>query len=178
MIKGLNVKGLCKQIKASKNNLIWSLKDGIHVITNRHWMITFEEIPKEVLVTLFSLFVKMPEEGTALQASHFNREVSELIAVDVDKIRETAKNGTISTLTNLFSRSGDLVTRIFKTSEGFLYVKADYMHAINEYGDVGEILSSGKHSPVLFKNINYLILPYRREHNLLEECLIEELTTK
>lgn len=71
-MNGLNIKGLIKQIKASKDGLIWSLKDGVHTITNRHWLISFNDVPKEVQVALFSIFAQFPEEGSHIRNDRFS----------------------------------------------------------------------------------------------------------
>lgn len=74
-MNGLNINGLCKQIKASKKRLIWSLKDGIHTITDRYWLVNFKEIPRDVQIGLFAIFTQFPEEGMHIRYDRFSDSI-------------------------------------------------------------------------------------------------------
>lgn len=175
-MKGLNIKGLCKQIKESKWSIIWSLKDGKHMITNRQWMIVLDALPKDVSITLFSIFAEMPAEGQSLQNNRFIREHSHQVALDVEKIFEEAKGGSEAKDTGFIYSIGESNTKVFKSSNAFAYVNEKFLAAVDADSYRGRVLLSGRMSPLYYEDINYIALPYRVSNDPEKEII--ELFTK
>lgn len=160
MNNGLDIKGLCKQIKADKNCMIWSLKNGIHSITNRKWMIDFDSVPREVKLLLLSIFGSQPDEGTCLSMSAYNYEPMNGVAVR--GVNELINDHIPAKYTKFLvdqEKVGNL--RIFKTDEYFVYIQETYLQAINKNIGFQNIGSVGAMAPLCFENINYIVLPVR-----------------
>ncbi|MCM3294224.1 hypothetical protein M3661_29495 [Paenibacillus sp. MER 180] len=64
----VNTKKLCQLLKyAASRTLIWSkLEDG-HTITDRHFMVAFTEVPRDVMSVLLGIFLRIPEDGQSLK---------------------------------------------------------------------------------------------------------------
>lgn len=173
-MNGLNTKGLIKQIKASKNSLIWSLKDGVHTITNRHWLISFNDVPKEVQVALFSIFAQFPEESTHIRNDRFSGTTLKGDPIGFESIVRGAEKGKHAMDTRFIYDMRGMKARVFRQGDVFAYVDESLLHAVDEYR--GEILMSGVMTPVYFKDVNYLVLPYRMGTSPEKE--IQELFSK
>lgn len=157
---GLNIKGLCSQIRDSKKIMLWSLKDGQYAISNRHWVIRFSEIPEEVLKTLFMIFGRLPEDGTCLMFS-FDTVISNPKVPDFQTIYEGAEKGTPGIKTSIIKESGDMLLRVFKNAETLYFVSERNLKTVNHRDYEGEILTSGSQSPILYKGLDYIVLPVR-----------------
>ncbi|MEK3851241.1 hypothetical protein MKX59_19565 [Paenibacillus sp. FSL R7-0340] len=173
---GLSIKGLCKQIKADKNRMIWSLKDGVYSITNRHWMITLTELPREVKTVLLTIFGDFPEEGRCLQNTSYSAIPLNSPSVDgliLDREHAVPARKTDYLLSS--SKVGDL--RIFKAGEDFIYIKESFLEAIDPNLGFENMSSFGKLSPFIFEDLNYVVLPVRigEEKDLLT---LKELTNE
>ncbi|MFS8215589.1 hypothetical protein [Paenibacillus polymyxa] len=173
---GINIKGLCKQIKDDKKKIIWSLKDGVHSITNRNWMISFEEVPREVRLVLLSIFGGFPEEGYLLQKTPFSDEPQRSVAVEpISLNREMAKQAIRTDF--LHTSSGLDNLRVFKAGEGFVYIKERFLQAIDPNFGFTNMNSFGEMAPMVFEDLNYIVLPVRigKEKDLLT---LKELTNE
>lgn len=176
MSKGLNVKGLCKQMKSEKYCLIWSLKNGVHTITNRKWLIDFEVIPREVKLMLLSIFGEEPEENVCLTKFHYSDEPATSVAVPGAK--DIVKNAIPATKTNyLFAHEGIGNLRIFKTAEHFVHVQERYLQAVDDNQGYQNIGSVGPMAPLHFEDINYIVLPVRIP-NTEDLLTLKELTNE
>jgi|GEM_PF-4782568 len=173
-MKSINVKGLVKQIKASKKNMMWSLKDGVHTLTDRYWLVQFREIPKEVQIALYAIFTQFPEEGTHIRYDRFSGSILKGDSIDHAAILDGASKGEKAKDTGFSYDLAGIRTRVFKKNNIFAYVNENLLLAVDEYD--GDILVSGRMQPVYFKDANFLALPYRMGNRPEEEIL--ELFTK
>ncbi|OXL83152.1 hypothetical protein BCV73_08725 [Paenibacillus sp. SSG-1] len=171
---GLNIKGLCKQIKASRKNMMWSLNDGVHTITDRYWMAQFKEIPKEVQIELYAIFAQFPEEGMHIRYDRFSDSILKGVFIDHTSILDGANKGEPAKDTRFSYDLNGMTARVFKRDDIYSYVNEGYLLAVKEYD--GEILMTGKMQPVYFKDASYLVLPYRMGNAPEKEVL--ELFTK
>lgn len=172
---GLNIKGLCKQIKSDKNSMIWSLRDGCHTITNRHWLIEFDEMPREVLVTLLSVFGEAPEDGMLLQNAHYSDTPLRNVALTDERWKPVGE-GKPATYTSFIHDAGRVgYLRVFKQEDQFIFINENYLQAVGEHFGRENIKCNGYFQPVYFENINYLVLPMRmtKVHDLFT---LRELT--
>jgi len=169
----INIKELCKQIKKS-HYFIWSLKGGINYLTNRHWAIKYETLPREVLVQLFTIYAEFPEEGTSLvYQGAFG--VSKLDKVDIKKVFDDAQKDQIAgKVTPFIKVSGVLSMRVIKCNEKFIFVSDDYLKNISDVEE-SEPFCKGQLNPVTFCNNNFLVLPYRMQ--TVEVEILQELVT-
>ena len=174
MIKGLNTKGLCKMIQESKHRIIWFKTEGVYYITNRSWAIKFDVIPRDVLVKLFSITAAVPEEGQSLVMASYLDEPLVQVPPNMKEIYETALRGIPAKRTDFLKSSDKLLMRIFKTANEKIFVDEKYLQAVDMQNYDGEIIGSGRMSPIIFKNLNFLILPYRIT-NVEDSSFIEEL---
>ncbi|MEK5167134.1 hypothetical protein NYE69_33170 [Paenibacillus sp. FSL R5-0527] len=173
-MNGLNINGLCKQIKASKKRLIWSLKDGIHTITDRYWLVNFKEIPRDVQIGLFAIFTQFPEEGMHIRYDRFSDSILKGGHIDHASIVRGAVAGNKGKDTGFAYDISGMKARVFKSNDVFAYVNEKLLLAVDDY--VGEILMTGPMSPVYFKDADYIVLPYRMVNQPEREIL--ELFTK
>lgn len=173
-LRGINLKEVCRQIKLSgKRSLIWSRQEGFHYITNRHWLIRFadDQLPREVLVVLFSVFAMIPENGktymTHLEAVNeqkppgFNSIYSQL---------ETAKPGKITPFSKDLTEKWRM--RIIQFGSEFIFLDEEYARMV----DQDEVAScAGKLSPVFFLDGAVVILPYRNTGDKSDQTALTEL---
>ncbi len=157
----INEKELCKQIKKSaKIGLIWTIQEGMNYITNRHWAVRYREVPRDVLVALFSVFAQLPEEGQTLNFT-FGQTVE--TNVNVKRVfDESNDNDVKGKVTSYLSDSyGPYMVRIINSDKGFIYIKDDYMKMVGDE----EPLCKGINTPVSFCDNNFIILPVRVSNN-------------
>lgn len=173
---GLNIKGLIKQIRTDKSRLIWSLYQGVHMVTNRHWMIEFEEVPREIMSVLLSIFGQFPTEGYLIQTFSFGSEV-----VKADAIKNkgwdfnNAKQATVTKYIHDYGESRYL--RVFKADDEFYFVNETYLQAVDKNFGFENVMSKGTLQPLFFSNINYTVLPVRM-HESYDLLTLKELTNK
>lgn len=173
-MKGINLKEVCRQIKASgKRALIWSRQGGFHYITNRHWMFRFpdDRLPREVLVVLFSVFAVIPDSGKTM-ASYFG-EVKEDQLDNMDKIYsplETANPGKITPFTKDINEKSRM--RVVQSGTEFIYLAEEYARMV----DQDEVpYCNGVRMPVFFLDGAVIILPYRNNSDKNDQMLLAEL---
>lgn len=169
----INVKGLCKQIKADKRGIVWSLKNGKHLITNRQWLVEFDQLPKDIEKLLFSILGEFPQEGEHIRYEVFSGAILRDEAIKYSEIIDTANKGKVTYKTDLM-HDGNPRTRIFREGDNLIYVNENFLLAVEDYK--GEILNNSTMGPVYFKDANYIALPVRMTKNLDLELL--ELFTK
>jgi hypothetical protein len=172
---GLNIKGLCKQIKADKHCMIWSLNKGTHTITNRHWLIKFDALPREVLVTLLSIFGEFPEDGTLLQNVGYSDTPLRNVALTEERWKPVAEGKPIKYTRYLYDDGDSRNLRVFKLEDQFVFVKEQYLQAVDENFGREDIKCNGVYQPVFFADLNYLVLPMRMT-KVDDLFTLEELT--
>lgn len=173
-MKGINLKEVCRQIKASgKRALIWSRQEGFHYITNRHWMLRFadDQLPREVLVVLFSIFAMIPEPGKTI-VSYFG-DVKEDKLGNMDKIYsplESAPPGKITPFSKDIDEKSRM--RVIQSGTEFIYLNEEYARMV----DHDEVpYCSGVLTPVFFLDGAVIILPYRNTSDKRDQTLLTEL---
>lgn len=175
MIKGLNTKGLCKMIQESKHRIIWFKEDGVYYITNRSWAIKFDIVPRDVLIKLFSITAAVPEEGQALVMASYLDEPLVQVPPNMKDIFDTALKGVPAQRTSFIKSDEKLLMRIFKTDKEKMFIDEKYLQLVDFKSYEGEIIGSGRMSPIIFKEMNYLVLPYRLTNDAADHSVIEEL---
>ncbi|MBW7475921.1 hypothetical protein K0T92_14340 [Paenibacillus oenotherae] len=161
----LNTKALCKQIRASRNQVIWSFNGEEHLITNRHWGVKFTELPTDIKVTLLTTF-----EG---ETPNINETLSKMSGISVKKpealkLPFPSKENEKEAQWTLYLRQIDNdLLRVFRIGDQFIYIKSSYLEAASDIGL--KVVGTGPHQPLYFPEINYLVLPVRlqREPDLL-----------
>jgi hypothetical protein len=154
--------------------MLWSFENGQYAISNRHWVIRFTEIPEEVLKTLFMIFGQLPEDGTCLKF-YFDKVLSDPKVPDFQTIYKGAERGTPGIKTPIIKESGDLLLRVFKNAETLYFVSERNLKTINHNDYEGEILTSGPQSPILYKDLDYIVLPVRVLQVVEEAALINQV---
>jgi len=170
----INIKELCKQIKKSRY-VIWTLDNGVHYITNRHWMIKFSELPKEILIQLFSIFAEVAEEGKSLvYQAGFDAEKKPM--VDCEKIfveaNKGAEYGKITNFVKVIEPKMNL--RVASFGKFMAYLDEEYMKIIYDF-NAAQPFCGGSFRPVAFNGNTFVILPYRVENDRTEIELLNEL---
>lgn len=155
-MKGLNIKGLCKQIRESKHKLIWSLNEGVHTITNRHWLINLSALPYEVKIELLKTF-----EGIEIQEGQMINSYHDIGLVDKPLNIPKQENETVEfEWTDYYRNCASLgMTRVFRHGETIKYINTSYLQAVSE-GLVPTSINSSLGN-LLFEEIGYMILPVR-----------------
>jgi hypothetical protein len=171
---GLNIKGLIKQIKADKHQMIWSLNNGTHTITNRHWLIKFDALPREVLVTLLSIFGEFPEDGSLLQNVGYSDTPLRNVALTEERWKPVGEGKPVK-YTRYLHDFGSGYLRVFKADDQFTFVKEEYLQAVDQNFGRENIKCNGTYQPIFFADLNYLVLPMRMTK--VDDLLtLEELT--
>ncbi|MGG3307358.1 hypothetical protein ABER23_08015 [Paenibacillus lautus] len=172
---GLNIKGLCKQIKSEKRHIIWSLSKGTHTITNRHWLIKFDALPREVLVTLLAIFGEFPEEGMLLNNVGYSDTPLKHTALR-DESWKPVGDEKPATLTSYLHDAGDSgYLRVFKSEDQFTFVREEYLQAVDQNFGRENIKFYGIFQPIFFADMNYVVLPMRMP-KVNDLFTLEELT--
>jgi len=169
----INIKELCKQIKKSPS-IIWTVQNGTHYVTNRHWAVRYTELPREVLIQLFCIFAEIPKEGETISfsksygfVSHSSANV-ERVFKDQEKVTDT---GLVTPYLKTHDDYGNL--RIIKIGKEFAYINEDYMKLVTDCESTS-VVCSGRLSPISFYDNMLIILPVRTA-NEKDSGVINEL---
>lgn len=169
----INTKELCKNIKhASKNCLFWTLESGIHYITNRHWAVKYEELPRDVLIVLFSIFAKFPTEGTTLERASGGERERELVSL-VKIFDGTSQNTVTGSITNIILEWDKGEYRVIKTASEIIKLNNDYMSMVVK--DDEPVKCGNKFQPVSFSNNQFILLPIRNDNKSNDATVLELL---
>lgn len=169
-MKNLNTKALCKQIKASRNQMIWSLKDGEHTISDRRWAIKSKTLSPDVRVTLLSIFEgDMPEEGGCLHLQHGS------ILKNVAITTPEPEQGHVEYKRTKYvmDYEGAWKLRVFLNAENkAIYINEDFLGICDSRM---QSFGSGNMRPLFYPEINYVVLPVRYvgENDLLSVMAAE-----
>jgi hypothetical protein len=168
----INEKELCKQIKKSVT-MIWSVVDGTHYFTNRHWAVKYDDLPRYVLVTLFSMFAVVPQEGESLsvrkgeEASRFGANIKKAF----DDQSSITNKGEVTPFLKLYDTYN---LRVIKVGNEPAYVNNDYMKIIKDVENSNPV-TLGTKSAISFNDNTVILLPYRlsndREDGIVKELL-------
>lgn len=162
MNNGLNLKEISKQIKASgkSGSLIWSREEKQHFITNRHFLLRVEEVPSEVLIALFSIFLKVPEKGETLTCYAGKiQDTEKQKPISFEKIYIPEKQNEQGEFAPFIKDLGNkLQARVIQFPGHFAYVNEQYMKMTN---DTEPVSTNGPMTPIYFADRNLILLPYR-----------------
>lgn len=170
-MNGINLKELCKQIKKSgKSYLIWVLQDGMHYISNRHWAVKFNVLPREVLIALFSVFADQPKAGISFINTPMGLQISKIDDSKInikDIFEQSLQNADEGVITNVVIDYDNVSMRIFKTSDYITRINNDYASMT----EIKEGKSAGQQKPISFCNNDLIILPFRATSNDEDELI-------
>jgi len=168
----INIKELSKQIKKwSRRYLIWTLEDGIHYVSDRHVAFRFNELPKEVLISLFSVFVRQPSEGRSLVMTPVGDE--EKTAISMKSVfRDSEQFAIDGVVTKVVVNYEDYAHRVIQAGDYLVRVDEMYMKMAN--GE--QVLCKGRHNPVLLCDGQMLLLPIRISKDLDANTIHEVLS--
>jgi len=160
----INIKELCKRIRAGSKSgaIIWSREENRHFISNRHWLVKFDELPREVTIALFSVFCKIPNVGQSFTAQA-GVEHEQSSPINFNKIYEPDNQMIIGRATPFIKDLGNkLCARVVSFPDHYSIVNEDYMKLAV---DSSEIRTSEKNHnmPVYLAEGDLLILPYREQ---------------
>lgn len=173
----INIKELCKQIKKSRI-IIWTLDKGVHYITNRCWMIKYNELPRDVLVQLFGIFLGIPEEGQSfVKNRNFENETKP--ALNCENIFVDALKDSRAGKVTLFVKHVDsnINIRVVTFGDFISFFDEEYMKMIKDF-EQSHPISGGSYRPTSFNDNTFVILPYRvadmaSDFGFLKELLSE-----
>ncbi|MDG0053033.1 hypothetical protein MMB75_05020 [Paenibacillus sp. P2(2022)] len=161
MNKELNTKEICKQIKSSGNNgcIIWSRETNQHFVSNRHFLIRFDELPKDVLVSLFSIFFKLPEVGQTLQSVYgeVDEKGTPLNVASIYKPEQQSIEGEVTKYLKEFDEK--LLLRVIKFPGHESYINEKYMKMTKDKNP--KVEKNIATVPVYFANGDLILLPVR-----------------
>lgn len=169
-MKGLNVKQVCKQIRAAKLSILWWRKNDQYYITNRHWILRLpvDQTPREILIQLFSIFAEIPDEGRILNSWRGSVSSIAKIPQDVDGAvyshMQMAVMGKITPLVKV-SDTDDPDLRIIHykgkdDKDRIVYVNDEYIRMADIKRE--PVYCSGERSPLFFLDGTLAVLPMRR----------------
>lgn len=178
-MSGINTKELCKQLRFDSKNgaVIWTREADRHFISNRHYAVRFEELPKEVLIALFSIFCRLAEAGETL-FSQGGRVVDQPKPANFSKIYLPDKADVVGSKTPYIRKMGKkLNAAVIKFSNRVSLVDEKYIKLADE-ADVVKSTDS-VYAPMYLANDDLMVLPYRTTENqdfILELIESENLT--
>jgi len=164
-LAGFNVKQVCKQIKATSKSILWWRHDGRYYITNRHWIIRLpvDELPREILIQLFSIFAEIPTEGNILSMFGGNRgnvPIPKDLGVVYDHM-EKMKPAQVTPFVKTSESKNVPNLRVIQYKDQILYVNDDYIRMVDIERETP--YCTGKHSPVFFLDGTFAVLPMRQD---------------
>lgn len=166
----MNISEICKQLKIDgKIHLIWSREDGRDFISNRHYLFRFDELPRQVLVTLFSIYYRIPHIGETI-VFQCGQEVKSKI--NFGKLYEPDKQCECGSITNfIYEFDKKLSLRVVKIGQSFRYINNAYIRMASSESKV--VSNSEIHSPIYLRHDlgDLMILPYRTTPE--EEVILE-----
>jgi hypothetical protein len=170
----INTKELCKRIKSS-GTVIWIREETQHFITNRHFLIRFDELPRDVMIALFSVFCKIPEIRQTL-TSHHGGEVINDKPVNVKgfyKPEEQTVEGVRTAYRRVLDEKRKLHATVIKFPDRVAYLDCDYTALVYDGGSIKSM--SDHNQPVYMANGDLIILPYRMQE---DDTFINELLSE
>lgn len=166
-MEGLNIKQVCKQIKAAKLRIIWWRNNNQYYITNQHWIIRLpvDQIPREILIQLFSIFAEIPDEGRILNSWRGSvssiAEITQAVDGAVYGHMKKAVMGKITPLVKVSDTDNpDLRIIHYKGKDNkdqIIYVNDEYIRMADIKRE--PVYCTGKHSPVFFLDGSFAVLP-------------------
>lgn len=174
----INLKALCKQIKKdASRSLIWTVSNGTHYITNRHWMIKYRynNMPREVLVQMFSAFAQIPEDGHSLILTRFNGlEIQDKPEISCELLFKSCEDfESNGVLTNIILDYGDFKCRVIKSKDTIIRLDETYMSMVDF--DKDNARCAGRLQPISFCDNQLIILPFRTENETENNDILELL---
>ncbi len=157
----INTKELCKQLRVDGKHgmVIWTREANEHFISNRHYAVRFHELPRDVMITLFSIFCRLAEVGETLH-SHSGRVIDVQKPVDFSKVycpEKASVTGSKTPYTRDMGRK--LFTAVIKFSSHVSYVDEKYIKLANETETIKT--TDSPHAPLYLANDDLMVLPYR-----------------
>ena len=164
---GFNIKQVCKQIKADGKSILWWRQNGLFYITNRHWIIRLpvDELPREILIQLFSIFAEIPNEGEILSdfTGKNNIPKCDFVYSQMGK----ARPGKVTPFVKTFEPKNFPNLRVIQYKDQILYVNDNYIRMVDFEHET--VYCTGKHSPVFFLDGAFAVLPMRQDDRSLSE---------
>ncbi|MCL6605525.1 MAG: hypothetical protein K6T94_21885 [Paenibacillus sp.] len=162
MSNGLNLKEISKQIKSSgkSGSVIWAREEKQNFISNRHFLLRVDLVPSDILVALFTVFLKVPAVGETLICSFGKvQDQGNKKPITFTTIYNPEKQTDKGKVTSFIKESGEkLQMRIIQFSEHFTYVNEQLMKMTT---DKEPMSIGGPMMPVYFAEGNLLLLPYK-----------------
>ncbi|WP_409346798.1 hypothetical protein [Paenibacillus sp. MBLB4367] len=158
----INIKELCKRIKhdGKYGRMFWAKEERGHFIISGHYLVRFDELPRDVLVTLFGIFLRLPEMGKTLGFMRGD-VISNIETVDYKKIYQPEKQRVKGEVTSLIHDAGDKrIYRVVKFPDRFSFINEDYQKLLVD-GHRAAVNGDAPFSPLYFANNDLMIMPMR-----------------
>ncbi|MCY9530551.1 hypothetical protein M5X04_14610 [Paenibacillus alvei] len=133
----INTKTLCTLLDQAET-VVWSIKDGVSTISDRHVLVRFKGIPREVLSVLYSIFFRVPEEGKPLMAGE--GEIKEVNIGTLPDITEATMTGKVTEYLKECSpwdRDEKLLARVIQLGDRYVLVQEKYVQLTTDRNVVG-----------------------------------------
>ena len=169
----INTNELCKMVRyaRSRGRLFWTREERQHFISNGHWLVRFDEVPRDVLVSLFGVFCKIPEVGQTL-VTQSGQEV-ESKPIDFSKIYQPDKQSVFGEVTPFLKDIGqNQLCRIIKFPEHHVIVDENYFKMAIDYSNP-KTQGKGSHYPIYLAGDDLMILPLRYHDEKQDEIMKE-----
>lgn len=176
MNKHLNIKAIVKQIKhcGKYGRIIWSKQETVQYIGTSFWAFRLQEIPRDILCALFSIFLCTPTENQTLVCYRGDVSTGDTnpFTKAFDLYQPTGCDGVVTPFLEIMS-SG-VTGRIINSSGNFIRVNEEYINML--------IVESGMHvttktqfEPVFLLEGNVIIMPYRMGNSDESKDTIDKL---
>lgn len=170
----VNTKALCKLIKQGATQmLIWSKTDEGYTVTDRHFMVRFKDVPRDVMSTLLGIFLQTPGEGQSLKIMYgkVQDDCSLVSHKTIPKYEDASVDGKVTTY------SKDLAgtkAKALQFGDSFSLVNEKYI-ALSTGTDAKSFGSP--YSPIYLEDGAVLVLPYRHtSSDLLQTKMLKIIT--
>lgn len=133
----VNTEALCTLLKQAET-VVWSLKDGVHTISDLHVIVKFREIPRELKAVMLSIFLQDIEDGESL--CYRDGGVNSIITGEIPCFMEANVTGQVTKYLKECSpwdRDEKLLTRVIQLGDRYVLVQEKYVQLTTDRNVVG-----------------------------------------
>lgn len=168
----VNTEALCTLLKQAET-VVWSLKDGAHIISDRHVIVRFDEMPREIKSAMMSIFLKDIEDGESL--CYRDGGVNSVKIGEIPCFKEANVVGQATRYLKEceFPNGDTLLSRVVQLGDKYILIQDKYMKLVMER-DVAGFQENNK--PIFLADGEIIIFPLKEHGGGFTQSTMEKIT--
>lgn len=168
----VNTEALCTLLKQAEN-VVWSLKDGAHIISDRHVIVRFDEIPREIKSVMLSIFLRDIEDGESI--CYRDGGVNSVKIGEIPCFKEANVIGRATRyLKECEFPNGDfLLSRVVQLGDKYILIQEKYMKLVMERDVVG---FHEDNKPIFLADGAVMIFPLKEHGGGFTQSTMKKIT--